>query len=166
MSKLKYKKIPGFEDLYATKCGKIFQGPNRLKLHIDKNKYVRVCYNNENLYANRLIMMAFNENFKNTYDVHHKNNIITDLSYDNLYCTTRSETKLMGKANAGTNRPASKLSEKDLTAILERFYDGESIRSISYDFQISYNNLQLICSGKTYKNFDRTKIKNYNNINS
>lgn len=88
-------KIPGFPGYYATKDGKIFNGPRELSQHIQSKGYRQVHTDKGSTLVHRLVALAWLE--KTGTVVHHKNGNKTDNRVENLEWTSQRRNAYLRK---------------------------------------------------------------------
>jgi len=163
------REIVGYEGLYSIdEYGNVYSKRRprtkggKLKQHINWKGYAMTSISKNgkafNTGTHRLVAAAFIPNPDNLPQVNHKDGNKLNNHVDNLEWCTSQQNHIHGRATGLFNIPKgeqlgqSKLTVADVEAIKTRYRDGERPYLIAKDFtKIHYNNVLLICQGKSWK---------------
>jgi hypothetical protein len=165
-----WRDINGYEGLYQiSNYGRVKSLGGRLggyvkdiimKLTPDQKGYSRVRfsknYKKETFKVHRLVANAFLLNIKNKPMVNHKDGEKNNNYVHNLEWVNNSENRLHAIRNEyikypkGENSYTHKLNNKDVFKIRELFQNGKSIRDISNEFNVTWQNIKYIIDRKTW----------------
>lgn len=164
MSRLKL--IEGYELYFISDDGKVFSDKYKTRRELSQRKnsrgymYVNLCKNGKykSVTVHRLVANAFLENRCGTLEVNHKDGNKENNDISNLEWVTKSQNIKHAFRN-GLNHPriheyhhASKLTEKDVCEIREKYSKGEKIVNISKLFpNVSYSTIKNVCSKRCWR---------------
>ena len=166
--------IPNYERYYkVTEYGQVISLPrvikNRLntrttkerilKTHINIRGYECATLIIDNMrfhtVVHRLVAQAFVPNPFNKPFINHKNGIKTDNHYSNLeWCTQKENVKHSFtnglQTNIGENNPKSQLTEILVKEIRNKYELGDSIKSISMEYNVTWNTIAAVVKNRTW----------------
>lgn len=107
--------------------------------------------------VHRLVAKTFIENINNKPEINHKDLNPYNNKAENLEWVTSSENSIHSFKNGrimkkGYNSPCSKLNKEQVIKIRNRYKKGESVRSITKDYNVSHTIISYIVNNKTYNN--------------
>lgn len=173
-----WKDIPGFQNIYQASnigrirskthlinghCNKVWKQGRILKQQKSKKGYMQAALmiapkKRYNPGVHRLVALAFISNPENKPQVNHINGCKTNNTVSNLEWVNNSENQIHAvknnliNPNYGESHHNSKLSNKDVLIIRQKINDGESIKNLSKDYNISSSALCQIKFKRTYTN--------------
>ena len=117
-------------------------------LKLRPNGYARMTFCGDNWYAHRLSFIAFNGEIPDGLDVCHKCDNRRCVNPAHLFYGTRKENMedavSKGRQAKGLMLPHSKLSEDDISTIIERALAGENHTDIANDYSVSQQSISKV----------------------
>lgn len=152
---MEIRKIPGYENFFASDCGKVFLGGKELnQSKMAKKNYLRVNAFSKKLLVHRLVLAAFTGEFRpgmecRHLDGNHRNNRACNLKWGTSK-ENANDRRLHGTSGAGEKNPMAKLTNDQVELI--RFCKGEaSADDVSNYFLISRQYAKQIINEKVRK---------------
>lgn len=162
-----WRPIPGYETYEASSLGRIRRavagkGTRVGKLRVPcalPNGYLTVDLwiggQRFKLYVHRAVASAFHGPPPTPdHEVAHKNGDVADNRPSNIRWATHAENEAdkvrHGTLPRGSRHANSKITEADIVAMRARRAAGETLAAIADDFGLCFQNVDLICRGKTW----------------
>lgn len=162
-----WRPIPGFDAYEASSFGRIrraAKGKGTRSGKVRKPTVLPSGYLNvdlwiggvrRKLYVHRAVALTFHgvPSFPNA-EVAHRNRQKADNRPSNLRWATHTENEAdkvrHGTLLVGSRHANSKITEADVLVMRQRRASGETLEAIAEDFGICFQNVGLICQGKTW----------------
>ena len=159
-----WKRIKGFDEYRISSIGDVYSLKSNkvLRQQLSHNGYLRVCLYDKNYkqhteIAHRLVGFNFLKSINGKNQINHKNGIKTDNNVENLEWVTSKENIThswkngLAKSLKGEKHPLNKLTDIEVLEIRKENNKGVKQRDLARRFNVGFQNIHLICRGKTWK---------------